>query len=125
MYVMCAIKIQSLITKIKPTPTLFNSGRVVYEVGPVTMYADAGHGAVYLAKNGSILVKDMKGLGICSLGSDCWKAQRIYVKNSDIPSGFSIREKDFIKLENCTLPKTNKKPKPYQPIVKIIYTNKP
>ena len=122
---MCALKVQSLITKIKPVQTIFNPRRVVYEVGPVTMYADAGQGSVYLAKNGSIFAKDMRGLGICSLGSDCWKAQRIFVKNSDIPAGFSIREKDFIKLENCILPKPKQAPKPYQPIVKIVYTNKP
>ena len=121
---MSITKIQSLITKINPKPVFFNPSRVAYEIGNVSMYADAGKGSVYLAKNGSILVKDMKRLGICTLGSDIWKAQRIFVKNSDLTSNVAKREKDVVKLVNCNLPKQPPKPPKYVPIVDIVFTNR-
>ena len=89
------------------------------------MFADAGHGIVHVNKKGVIHANGLKGLGVCTLGQDSTKTQRIILENCDIVAGVSKREKDKVQTINCNFPK----PKPQKPRfdvrAEVIYTNRP
>ena len=112
-------------TLIKPQKILFNTKKIMYEIGQTTIYADTGHGSVHLSKDGSIYAYRLKNIGICTLGNNFAKPQRIVIQNSTIIGNIAIREKDIVTLRNCKLPAPKPPKSKYEPIVDIVYTNKP
>ena len=106
-----------------PPVSTFDPKRVMYTVGNQLIFAKKGVGRVDVTKNGTIILQNLKELGVGDSDPNR-KGARMIIKNSDICVLYQ-NLKDKIYLFNSKIRTRKIKHDSWKPIIDIVYTNRP